>query len=1101
MVRFQLLIFGLCLLVSCKEHQHQKYTNSDAKPTSSPVASSGISVPSDTIRLSEVPKQKSILVPEKEGGFFFIGTNKWPLLPPVRQPAGFRAHVQNYTTDDGLALDFVSCAAMDLSGNLWFGTGGGGVSRFDGIAFTNYTTANGLANNEVYSIAADKKGNLWFGTEGGGVSKFDGLEFTNYNTTHGLADNRILSIAEDKAGNLWFGTRGGGVSRFDGKGFTNFSTKHGLADSIVLCIKEDRSGNMWFGTFAGGVSKYDGKNFTHFTTEQGLAQNSIFSMAEDKNGRMWFGTRGKGVSVYEGKDFTTLNTENGLADNRVWSIITDHSGNLWFGTYGGGVSKYDGKTFSNYTTNNGLASNAVWRIVEDQTGNLWFCNWGAGITRFDGDAFTNYTTSHGLSNNYVRSITEDHTGNLWFGTDGGGTMCYDGKNFTAYTAGQGLPGNKTSAIYSDSKGMIWIGADRGLACFDGKQFTHYTTEHGLPDLTVTSIYEDRKGLLWIGTEGGGIANFDGKVFVRYSLPEDVKIVLRFVEDQQGNLWFATVGGGLWKFDGVKFRKFTTAEGLPANDVWCVEKDDAGNLWVGTAEGMGLLPAANNHPDQEVFYTFTQTEGLPHNSVTQIVPLEAGAVAAGTALGIVVFNHSQSDQAIKLNILGILNTMGGYPLRDINVGQNAMFKDKAGVLWMGTGSDRTGLVRFDYSALNKHQIPPVAYIRSVRLNEEKIAWQSLPGGQLKFSGIRFKGLTPFYPTPQQLEVPFKFNRFTIEYAAFEPAHPNQVEYRYMLEGEDNVWGTTTNKTEVGFGNLFEGDYTFKVQTRYIGVENNAWSEPASFFFTIHPPLWRTWWAYFLYLFFVVGCFRLYIKWRERELTKNQRKLEKTVEERTQELMEKNLLVERQKAEVEAQKERSDHLLLNIFPEEVAEELKQTGRSEARQYNNVTVLFTDFVNFTGISEQMSPKALVAAIHKNFTAFDAIIEKNGLEKIKTIGDAYLAVCGMPIETVDHAQRVLQAALDIQAYMRQHETDFEIRIGIHSGPVVAGIVGVKKYAYDIWGDTVNTAARMEQNSEPGKINISGTTYGLVKNEYPCRYRGKVAAKNKGEVDMYFVE
>lgn len=146
------------------------------------------------------------------------------------------------------------------------------------------------------------------------------------------------------------------------------------------------------------------------------------------------------------------------------------------------------------------------------------------------------------------------------------------------------------------------------------------------------------------------------------------------------------------------------------------------------------------------------------------------------------------------------------------------------------------------------------------------------------------------------------------------------------------------------------------------------------------------------------------------------------------------------------------------------------------------------------------MVAEIHKNFTAFDEIIERNGLEKIKTIGDAYLAVCGMPNEDAKHAQNVVKAALKIVDFIKTSDSKFNIRVGINSGPVVAGIVGVKKYAYDIWGDAVNTAARMEQNSQAGKINMSGSTYQLVKNGFTCEHRGKIEAKNKGEIDMYFV-
>lgn len=210
---------------------------------------------------------------------------------------------------------------------------------------------------------------------------------------------------------------------------------------------------------------------------------------------------------------------------------------------------------------------------------------------------------------------------------------------------------------------------------------------------------------------------------------------------------------------------------------------------------------------------------------------------------------------------------------------------------------------------------------------------------------------------------------------------------------------------------------------------------------------------------------------------------------------------QRNKIKKGKKLSDDLLLNILPKEVADELKETGAANAKQFNTVTVLFTDFVNFTGISQKMSAKELVAEIHKHFSTFDGIIEKHGLEKIKTIGDAYMAVCGLPNETNDHAQKVINAGLEFRDYISTSQSVFQIRIGIHSGPVVAGIVGVKKYAYDIWGDTVNIASRMESNSDPGKVNISGSTYALVKDDFAFESRGKIAVKGTGAIEMYFVE
>jgi len=216
------------------------------------------------------------------------------------------------------------------------------------------------------------------------------------------------------------------------------------------------------------------------------------------------------------------------------------------------------------------------------------------------------------------------------------------------------------------------------------------------------------------------------------------------------------------------------------------------------------------------------------------------------------------------------------------------------------------------------------------------------------------------------------------------------------------------------------------------------------------------------------------------------------------------VEQRTVELRLEKKKSDDLLMNILPEEVANELKVKGYAEARQFDHATVLFTDFVNFTTISESLTPKELVAEIHLYFTAFDEIIERNGLEKIKTIGDAYLAVAGLPNEDPNHALHAANAAVEILAFVIKRKAAgalFDIRAGLNSGPVIAGIVGVKKFVYDIWGDTVNTAARMETNSEPGRINISATTFSSLTRYFNCTYRGKIDAKNKGKIDMYYLE
>jgi len=215
------------------------------------------------------------------------------------------------------------------------------------------------------------------------------------------------------------------------------------------------------------------------------------------------------------------------------------------------------------------------------------------------------------------------------------------------------------------------------------------------------------------------------------------------------------------------------------------------------------------------------------------------------------------------------------------------------------------------------------------------------------------------------------------------------------------------------------------------------------------------------------------------------------------------------ELDKEKKVSEKLLLNILPEEIAAELKVSGTATARLFESVTVLFADFKGFTQLSEKLTPTDLVNEIHYLFSAFDEIVEKNGLEKIKTIGDAYMAVSGLPLINSNHAINAVKAACEIRSFMQSYQTQraaikkpfFEARIGLHSGSVIAGIVGTKKFQYDIWGDTVNLASRMESSGEPGKVNISDSTNQLVKNHFSTSYRGKIIAKGKGEVDMYFVE
>jgi class 3 adenylate cyclase/AmiR/NasT family two-component response regulator len=240
----------------------------------------------------------------------------------------------------------------------------------------------------------------------------------------------------------------------------------------------------------------------------------------------------------------------------------------------------------------------------------------------------------------------------------------------------------------------------------------------------------------------------------------------------------------------------------------------------------------------------------------------------------------------------------------------------------------------------------------------------------------------------------------------------------------------------------------------------------------------------------------------ELLEYNEQLEEKVKQRTIE-------IEKKSVQLEAEKSKSDKLLLNILPEEIADELKRFGRSYARKHNQVTVLFADIKGFTTITETMPPDELITQLDESFRGFDHILEKYGIEKIKTIGDCYMCACGLPTDMENNAVIAINAALDMQEFMSGFNTTkriqnmpvFNIRIGIHTGPVIAGVVGITKFAYDIWGDTVNLASQMEHHSLPGKINISENSFLLINGQFNCTPRGKIETKSKGDIEMYFVE
>ena len=443
---------------------------------------------------------------------------------------------------------------QDRDGNLWFGTWGGGASRYDGENWRNFSTQDGLAHSNVNAIFQDREGNLWFATGSywgrfrpgvRGLSRYDGKTFRTVTTKDGPGNNFVLSILQDRDGDLWFGTWDGGVSRYDGQKWRTFTVEDGLADNVVSSVLQDREGNLWFGTQGGGVSRYSGQVWTTFTEADGLRNSSTAFLFQDRDENLWVGADA-GYTRFDGRRWTAFSAKDGFPDTRPRSIYQDREGNLWFAT-NGGVSRYDPgqAAFTAFTTADGLAHKDVRSVYQDAEGYYWYTHGGRrGVSRYNPSTstFAFFGPEDGLMNSgaHYSRIIEDRNGNLWFGPSR-----YDGQNFTTFTTQDGLASNDVRINIVDRSGKYWMAHGwAGATRYDGRAFEVFTQEDGLSGDDVRSVFQDQQGHIWFGIGGGGATRYDGQVFQTLTKRDGLASnhVRDVFQDRRGNFWFATNSG-------------------------------------------------------------------------------------------------------------------------------------------------------------------------------------------------------------------------------------------------------------------------------------------------------------------------------------------------------------------------------------------------------------------------------------------------------------------------------------------------------------------------------------------------------------------------------
>jgi class 3 adenylate cyclase len=967
--------------------------------------------------------------------------------------------------------------------------------------FQNYSAKQYGASPQNWGIAQDRRGIMYFANTDG-VLEFDGSSWRLLRLPGALV---ARSVSVDDGGTVYVG----GVGEF------------GL-------LKPDSTGTMKFVSLVDQVPKQDrvfADVWRILPTPQGVyfsTFSQLLRLNKDGTIKVWKPEKRFGRAFYVLNSLYVQTTGTGLVRMGTDDRLAAVPGGERFAKEGVGaaVSFDDGALFTTNSrlyrlgaggvdpfptaADSWLESNLAYTIqklpsdeiaVGTRKGGLVLLSRSGAIDRI-------LSTATGLADDWVSEIHVDRQGGVWLAQNNGITrfnrgLSQFGKNERIEGDVQTMEKHGGALYAGTTAGLFRLkpqsGARPQFERIEGVRSGVWTL---LPYGENLLAGTDLGVFLVLGNRAARVSEYAGDVFDLSTSPRDPNIVYAagqtavtvlarhgsdwakaaefrspgeefrtVLEDADGRVW-ATTRGGIWRFDfrehDVRSEKFGPAQGVPAG--WINTRRLQGHIVFATAKGLKRYDEARKRfvPDPSLGTQFSD----------------------GSRDVLNIFNDASGNVWVTgEGYHGILLRQAGsykwFPMPLLHSGISEIYwmsADPDGTVW-AAGADFV-LCRWEPAIAGDPDRDFRVITRRAQVIGRKENWYGGAG------------------EPSQQELPWRENALRFEFAAPFYEEPSAVEYQVRLEGSDNDWSAWSHETTRDYTHLPEGSYRFRVRAR---SPHGAIGEDATLSVGVLPPWYRTWWAYFLYTVF--GAFSVWgiVRLRTRQLEASMHKLEEIVEERTVE-------VRRQRDEIQAQEQRSQSLLLNILPAKVADELKTTGTVQPVGFDDVTVCFTDFVGFTLSSEQMAPGYLVSALNEYFTLFDEIIDRYGLEKMKTIGDSYMFASGLPVKRASHAVDAVLAALEMVEVVkelgaRDDGTGWNIRVGLHSGPVVAGVVGIRKFAFDIWGNTVNFAARMESSGVPGRVNMSEHTRSLTHGLIDCEARGHIRTKEGREVPMFLAD
>jgi len=736
--------------------------------------------------------------------------------------AGIPAHAQYrydvWTADTGLSQNIVRGLYQSPDGFLWIATLDGLV-RFDGVHFTVFNKSNtpGIDSNRFGQMYGDH-GDLWLNTEGGGLTRYHNGVFQTFGSEQGIPVKSVRAITGDHSGHVWI-LNSDMIEEWDGSKGRFLDVTPGDLKIRYEPLRWENAG--FWGWDERGIHCFLKGRFITYPMPHGISGLSIWVAAGDGLGALW-------IETFDGKNFQVASDEGkGTAGGNTSAITTyvDGNGNPWTLRIGHELYRSVDYISSGHVTTIPFAS-----LYEDREQNLWFGTEGQGLYRFQKQSIRVYSKQQGLIDDNIYAIAQDHLGAMWIGAwNSGLSRFFEGK-FTNFTVADGLPARLVTAIYEDREGSLWVAAHGGLAVYRDSRFRKPSAPSLLDRAVVQAIDQDREGTLWFGTSLGLFSLKDGQTrlfTVKDGLAvDDVRVI---IETRQGDLWIGGYGG-LTRLHSGKFAHWTEREGLPSNNVRALYEDSDGVIWIGTYDG-GLGRFKDGR-----FTRFSVRDGLFNNGVFQILEDARGNLWMSCNRGI----YRVSKQELNDFAAGKRSTIASVAYGKVdgmaNVECNgglwpAGVKARDGKLWFPT---QEGIAVIDPATVSYNRQPPPVVIESLQVDRTPVALAGTP------------------------RIAPGAENFEIQYTAPTFIKPEQVHFKYRLEGLDSNWIDAGARRIAYYSHLPPGEYIFHV---IAGNSDGVWNNQGqTLSMTVLAPFYETWW--FETLLLLTAGLLILVAWRYR-----------------------------------------------------------------------------------------------------------------------------------------------------------------------------------------------------------------------------------------------